>query len=86
MTKQTYKSADVWLSAFLRASGQPLLSTEQVAGQILFVFPAEAEILTLEYYNGKALPINIFRACFKELRNIIDRSDIDEIVREAFGE
>ena len=69
---------DLYLSAFLRLKGVPLLSVERQGDRSIFYFQAGEETggLVAEYISGKAL-VNpqVLRLSLRELKSIV-RDDI----------
>lgn len=68
-----YKTADLYLSAFLRAKGTILQDTVRKNGKVFFAFQDDGNIQSLvnQYFNDALVPVLQFKASLGTLRSII---------------
>jgi len=69
----TYKSADLYLSAFLKTQGAILQNTTKENGKVFFAFQDDGGIQSLvnQYFNDAPVPVLQFKASLGTLRSII---------------
>ena len=72
-TMATYKTADLYLSAFLKSKEVILQSINEKNGKVLFVFQDKGDIQDLinEYFNDSNVKVLRFKASLGDLRSII---------------
>ena len=68
-----YRTADLYLSAFLKAKGIILKGTEKETGKIFFIFQNEGNIKGLinNYFNDSDVGVLSYKAALRDLRSII---------------
>ena len=71
-TDNSFKTSDLWVSIYLRASGFPIIGVERTKRKVTFCFPGDAEQTLPDYFNDVArLPILTVRSAFQQLKTII---------------
>ncbi|MFH0763478.1 MAG: DUF5659 domain-containing protein [Candidatus Omnitrophota bacterium] len=73
MSSKTYAISDFYLSAYLKAKGLKLLSTEKEGRRTTFVFEdtEERRALVLAFYNNGEVSVNAFKNAIQDLKAII---------------
>ena len=68
-----YRTADLYLSAFLRAKGTILQETVKKSGKVFFIFKDDGSIQDLinQYFNDSSVGVLSYKAALRDLRSII---------------
>jgi len=68
-----YRTADLYLSAFLKSNGIILKGTEKETGKVFFIFQNEGNIKDLinDYFNDSDVGVLSYKAALRDLRSII---------------
>jgi len=68
-----YRTADLYLSAFLKSKGIILQGTEKETGKVFFIFQNEGNIKGLinKYFNDSDVGVLSYKAALRDLRSII---------------
>lgn len=69
----SYKTSDLYLSAFLKSKGVILHNIERRDNKVFFVFQDEGDIpdLVNKYFNNSSVEVLSFKAALTDLRSII---------------
>ena len=69
----SYKTSDLYLSAFLKSKGVILQSIDKKNGKVIFIFQDKGNILDLinKYFNDSDVNVLSFKAALRDLRSII---------------
>ena len=72
-TLATYKTTDLYLSAFLRVKGIMLVNVDKKNGKVIFIFQDDGIIQSLinEYFNDFNVRVLSYKAALRDLRSII---------------
>ena len=73
MSNNTYTTTDFYLSAFLKARGFKLMTTETEGRRTIFIFEdrSDRRQLVLEFYNDGKVEVNAFKNAIQDLKAII---------------
>ena len=73
MNSKTYASSDFYLSAYLKAKGLTLLSTEKEGRRSTFIFEDTdtRRELVLAFYNNGEVSVNAFKNAIQDLKAIV---------------
>ena len=71
--RASYRTSDLYLSAFLRAKGVILQNINRKNGKVIFVFQDDGNIQNLinRYFNDSDVPVLRYKAALRDLRSII---------------
>lgn len=69
----SYKTSDLYLSAFLRSKGVILQNINEKNGKVIFVFQDKGDIQNLinKYFNDSDVGVLRYKAALGDLRSII---------------
>jgi len=69
----SYRTSDLYLSAFLKSKGIILQGTEKETGKVIFIFQNEGNIQDLinKYFNDSDVGVLRYKAALGDLRSII---------------
>lgn len=69
----SYKTSDLYLSAFLKSKEVILLSINEKNGKVFFIFQNDGNIQDLinRYFNDSDVPVLRYKAALRDLRSII---------------
>ncbi len=72
-TIASYKTADLYLSAFLRVKGIMLVNVDKKNAKVIFIFKDDGNIqgLISEYFNDFNVRVLSYKAALRDLRSII---------------
>ena len=72
-TTATYKTSDLYLSAFLKSKGTNLEGATKKKDKVIFIFQDDGDIegLVNKYFNDSEVPVLRFKAALRDLRSII---------------
>jgi hypothetical protein len=70
---RTYRTPDLYLSAFLLAKGIALINTEQAEGRTVFVFQDDGGVAQLarDYLGNASIPALGYKSCIRELKSLL---------------
>lgn len=70
---ETYKTSDLYLSAFLKAKGLKLVDKRRMGDKFIFVFDdrADRKELIQEYFNDGSVNITAFRGALQDLKTMV---------------
>lgn len=71
-----YRTADLYLAAFLRCRGLFLKKPECMGRRVFFIFDCDEGIdgLVQEYLNGSAVDVLAYKSALMELKSLIYRT------------
>ena len=71
--KSSYKTSDLYLSAFLKSKGVVLKNINKKNGKVIFIFQSKKDIRELinKYFNDSNVGVLSYKAALKDLRSII---------------
>ncbi len=69
----SYKTSDLYLSAFLKSKGVILQSINEKDGKVIFIFQDNGDIQDLinKYFNDSDVGVLRYKAALRDLRSII---------------
>jgi hypothetical protein len=69
----TYRTSDLYLSAFLKAKGMRLQGKEKVANKFVFIFDdrADRKDLIQEFFNDGLVSITAFKNALQDLKTMV---------------
>ena len=72
-TTATYKTSDLYLSAFLKSKGTILKNAIKKNGRVIFIFQDDGDIKDLvnKYFNDSEVGVLRYKAALRDLRSII---------------
>jgi hypothetical protein len=62
---------DMGLSAYLLASGVPILGTSGDRNRTAFIFPSEARLLRSQYYYGATIQARLLVNAMKDIKSLL---------------
>ncbi len=70
---ETYKTSDLYLSAFLKAKGLKLTDKRRFGERVIFIFDdrADRRELIQEYFNDGTVNITAFRGALQDLKTMV---------------
>ena len=74
MSDHTFKTSDLWLSAFFRANNLKMIRTEKDShSKVIFIFesPERCQKLYMDYVNDSHVGILTIRSQIDTLKNIV---------------
>ena len=83
----SYRTSDLYLSAFLKSKGIILQSTEKETGKVIFIFQNEGNIKDLinKYFNDSDVGVLSYKAALRDLRTIIFSYQNSKLEKENQG-
>ena len=72
-THNTYKTSDLYLSAFLMAKGLKLVDKSRNGHKFIFVFDdrEDRKELIQEFFNGGLVNVTAFRGALQDLKTMV---------------
>ena len=69
----TYKTSDLYLSAFLKAKGMRLVDKVRDGNRFVFVFDdrSDRHLLIQEFFNDGSVSITAFKNALQDLKTIV---------------
>lgn len=75
--KSCFQTTDIDLATYLHARAYQLLRMDQVAGTLIFAFPAEAALSAEGFYLGASVPAKLLLHAARQLE-ILRKEKLDE--------
>ncbi|MCB9758166.1 MAG: hypothetical protein H6753_07105 [Candidatus Omnitrophica bacterium] len=69
----TYRTSDLYLSAFLKAKGLRIRGKNQTGNKFIFIFEDrdDREQLVREFFNDGTVSITVFKSALQDLKTMI---------------